>query len=179
MFFLRHFLWQYFAEAIILSDVNYILTVFQLGLFLRALRPARTGLRPARFTCALPEFRKKKKNYKKKKLFLQNVIAVFVFSDSRCKNACRFVPMFSSIGHKTKFWSFTHTKFCVVCALNCAQILVVRALNCAQFILHPAFFPTWLEHCYCSCKNQVFTFIFILKPLHSNGDKWQHMLLYI
>ena len=29
--------------------------VFQLGLFLRALRPARTGLRTARFTRALPE----------------------------------------------------------------------------------------------------------------------------
>ena len=29
-------------------------TVFQLGLFLRALRPARTGLRPVRFTRALP-----------------------------------------------------------------------------------------------------------------------------
>ena len=34
--------------------------VFQLGIFLRALHPARTGLRPARFTSALPE--KKKKN---------------------------------------------------------------------------------------------------------------------
>ena len=31
------------------------LTVFQLGIFLRALCPARTGLRPARFTSALPE----------------------------------------------------------------------------------------------------------------------------
>ena len=29
---------------------TYLFTVFQLGLFLRALRPARTGLRPARFT---------------------------------------------------------------------------------------------------------------------------------
>ena len=36
-------------------------TVFQLGLFLRALRPARTGLRPVRFTRALPEFIIKKK----------------------------------------------------------------------------------------------------------------------
>ena len=44
-------------------------SVFQLGLFLRALRPARTGLRPARFTRALPEFKKKKK-IKKKKLIL-------------------------------------------------------------------------------------------------------------
>ena len=35
------------------------MSVFQLGLFLRALRPARTGLRPARFTRALPELKKK------------------------------------------------------------------------------------------------------------------------
>ena len=35
-------------------------SVFQLGLFLRALRPVRTGLRPARFSCALPELKKKK-----------------------------------------------------------------------------------------------------------------------
>ena len=55
--------------------------------------------------------------------------------------------MFSSIGHKTKFWSFTRKRFCVVCALNCARILVVRALDCAQFLLHPALFPTQLEHC--------------------------------
>ena len=46
--------------------------------------------------------------------------------------------MFSSISHKTKFWSFTSKRFCVVCALNCARILVVRALDCAQFLLHPA-----------------------------------------
>ena len=36
-----------------------LLSVFQLGLFLRALCPARTGLRPARFTRALPELKKK------------------------------------------------------------------------------------------------------------------------
>ena len=35
-----------------------------------------------------------------------------------------------------------HKRFCVVCALNCARILVVRALDCAQFLLHPALFPT-------------------------------------
>ena len=66
--------------------------MFQLGLFLRALRSARTGLRPARFTRALPEL-KKKMNLKKYIyfLFLQNVIAVFVFSDSRCKNACKML----------------------------------------------------------------------------------------
>ena len=50
--------------------------------------------------------------------------------------------MFSSIAHKTQFWSFTSKRSCVVCALNCAQILVVRALDCAQFLLHPALFPT-------------------------------------
>ena len=52
---------------------------------MRALSPARIGLRPARFTRALPELKKKKINFQKKNyfLFLQNVIAVFVFSDSR------------------------------------------------------------------------------------------------
>ena len=57
--------------------------MFQLGLFLRALRPAHTGLRPARFTRALPEFKKKKKLTKIINCFFifQNVIAVFVFSD--------------------------------------------------------------------------------------------------
>ena len=45
------------------SSARFILlgTVFQLGLFLRALRPARTGVRPARFIRALPELLKKKK----------------------------------------------------------------------------------------------------------------------
>ena len=38
-------------------------------------------------------------------------------------------------------------RLCVIRALNCARILVVRALDCTQFILHPALFPTWLEHC--------------------------------
>ena len=42
--------------------------------------------------------------------------------------------MFSSIAHKTKFWSFMRKRFCVVCALNCARILVVRALDCALFL---------------------------------------------
>ena len=53
--------------------------------------------------------------------------------------------MFSAIAHKTKFWSFTSKRFCVVCALNCARILVVRALDCAPFLFHPALFPTKLE----------------------------------
>ena len=65
--------------------VQYTPKVFQLGLFMRELRPARTDLRPARFTRALPEFNKII-NLKNKKiiyfLFLLNVIAVFVFSDS-------------------------------------------------------------------------------------------------
>ena len=58
---------------------------------MRALRPARTGLRPARFTSAQPEFKNNTKIRKKKNIFLQNVIAVFVFSDSRCKNACKML----------------------------------------------------------------------------------------
>ena len=53
---------------------------------------------------------------------LQNVIAV-VFSDSRCKNACvcRFVPMFSSIGHKI----VPRPRF--VRMPDCDRILGVRA----------------------------------------------------
>ena len=35
--------------------LNHPHAVFQLGLFLRALRTSRTGLRPARFTRAMPE----------------------------------------------------------------------------------------------------------------------------
>ena len=49
------------------------------------LAPCPIYTRPARM-------KKKKINKKKKKnLFLQNVIAVFVFSDSRCKNACKML----------------------------------------------------------------------------------------
>ena len=53
----------------VVTEIKFLLLqllVFQLGLFLRALRPARTGLRPARFTRTLPEFRKK--IIKKKKI---------------------------------------------------------------------------------------------------------------
>ena len=58
---------------------------------MRAPRPARTVLRPARFTCALPEFKKNEIKKKKIILFLSNIIVVFVFSDSRCKNACKML----------------------------------------------------------------------------------------
>ena len=56
-------------------------TVFQLGLFLRALRPARTGLRPARFTRAQPEFKKKKK---KKLIYKNNNKFCFIFTKCNC-----------------------------------------------------------------------------------------------
>ena len=76
-----------------------------------------------------------------------------MFSDSRCKNARRFdrpqncaQTLFRS---RVKFGSFTcksvpdlvvHAlncaRFCVVCTLNFAWILVVRMLDCAQFLLH-------------------------------------------
>ena len=92
----QHQLWS------VMKTLSYLYAVFQLGLFLRALRSARTGLRPARFTRALPGFKKQK-----------NVIAVFLFSN-----------MFSSIAHKTKF--------CVVCALNllCPNFSHSRARLC-------------------------------------------------
>ena len=116
---------------------------------MRALRPARTVLCHARLSSALPE------------LFKQNVIAAFVFSDSRCKTACRFVLKFSSIGLPTKlcpdlvsfvcwivteFWSFTrksaphlviralnYARFCVVCALNCPILCRLRTKLCPNF----------------------------------------------
>ena len=79
--------------------------VFQLGIVLRALCPARTVLRPARLYSAL-------------------TVAVFVFSDSRCKNACKMLADLCPCFHRsptklcpdlvslarwivTKFWSFT------------------------------------------------------------------------
>ena len=124
------------------------------------LRPARTVLRPARFTSALPEFKKKKffylfLNYF---FFLLNVIAVFVFSDSRCKNACKMLadlcPRFHQSLTKlcpdlvsfacwivTKFWSFTgkrlgrlHSKLCsILCRLRpklCPNFGCSRARLC-------------------------------------------------
>ena len=53
--------------------------------------------------------------------YLQNVIAVFVFSDKMLVNACRFVPMFSSIAHKI----VPRPRF--VRVLDCDRILVVHA----------------------------------------------------
>ena len=151
------------------ADVH--VSVFQLGIFLRTLRPAHTILRPARLSSALPELFKKKKNYFSKLIFfiyLQNVI---VFSDSRCKNACNCLRICAhvfinrpqncaqtSFHSRAGLWpnfgrsrvSVPHlviralncARFCVACAINCAQILVVRALDCVQFLLHPALLPT-------------------------------------
>ena len=53
-------------------------------------------------------------------IYLQNVIAVFVFSDVGVKmlvKSCRFVPMFSSIAHKivpdlVSFMCWIATQFC-------------------------------------------------------------------
>ena len=79
-------------------------TLFQLDIFRRVLRPARTVLRPARII------------YLKKIyifsifyifFFLQNVIAVFVSSDSRCKNACN-------------------------CLQICVHVFINRPQNCAH-----------------------------------------------
>ena len=139
------------GNGCLINRISY--SVFQLGIFLRALRPARNVLRLARLYSALSEFKN----------------AVFAFSDRGVK---MLVSMFSSIVHKiVPRPRFVHVldcdqilviralncaRLCVVCTLNCAQILVVRALDCAQFLLHPALFPTWLEHCYCNlqCDKQ-------------------------
>ena len=93
--------------------------------------PCPIYTRPARFTRALPDLHAPCPIYTRPARFTRALPDL---------HACRFVPMFSSIAHKTKFWSFTRKRFCV-CVLNCARILVVRALDCAQFLLHPALFP--------------------------------------
>ena len=143
------------------------MSVFQLGIFPRALRPARTVLSPARFT----------QRPARMKFYLFSffvcVIAVLCFQTADVKMLVKFLKICAHVFIDrpdlvsfacwivTEFWSFTcksvpHliiralncARFCVVCALNCAQILVVRTLDCAQFLLHPALFPTQLECTY-------------------------------
>ena len=163
---------QWSAEKNVIHSRCQEVQVFQLGIFLRALRPAHTVLHPAQLSSALPELFIKQFFFFSFS-YLQNVIAVFVFSDNRCKNACNclqicvhvFINRPQNCAHAdlvsftcwivTKFWSFTRksvphlviralncARFCVVCALNCAQILVVRVLDCARFLLNPTLFPT-------------------------------------
>ena len=60
-----------------LKSPTKLYSVFQLGIFLRALRPARTGLRPARFT----QHPARKIKYIKQNFNLQNVIAVVFSAD--------------------------------------------------------------------------------------------------
>ena len=145
--------------------------MFQLGLFPRALCPVHTVLRPARI--------KKKKLFLNYFLFLQNVIAVFVFSDSRCKNACKMLADLCPCFHQsltklcpdlvsfacwivTKFCSFTgkrlghsHSKLCpILCRL--------RTKLCPNFghsharlypiSFAPCPFPNQLEHSENVCK---------------------------
>ena len=79
--------------------------------------------RPARFTRALSELNIYINNLKKKLInffFLQNVIAVFVFLVSRCKNACKMLADLCPCFHQSPtrpnfgrsrvkdFVSFTH-----------------------------------------------------------------------
>ena len=130
---------------------------------LTVLRPALTVLHLARTTLRLPDLHSALPN----RFFFKHMLLCFQTADE-LYNACRFVPMFSLIAHKSvprscfvrvldcaRIWAFTRksvpdlvidtlkcARFCVVCALNCARILVVCVLNCAQFLLHPALFPT-------------------------------------
>ena len=103
------------VHARLQRDQPYNTAVFQLGTFLRALRPARTVLHPARFTQHPARIIKKENIF-----FLQNVIAILVFSDNRCENAYRFVLMFSSIAHKI----VPRPRF--VRMLDCDRIFVVH-----------------------------------------------------
>ena len=76
--------------------------VFQLGIFTRALRPARTGLHSARFTSALPELLKK--NF------------FFFFPFTKCNCCCVFrQPMQKCL-----------------CLQICAHVFIDRLQNCAQ-----------------------------------------------
>ena len=79
---------------------------------MRALRPAHTVLHPARFHSALPRIIIKKKN----------VIAIFVFSDSRYKNAGKMLADLCPCFHQSP------TKLCpdLVRVLDCDRILVVQ-----------------------------------------------------
>ena len=97
-FFLQRQLAHICLDECTLHIIIKIVSVFQLGLFLRELRPARTGLRPARFRCALPELKKTQNIYF---LFKKNVIAVFVFSDSCCKNACKMLAVLCPCFHQS------------------------------------------------------------------------------
>ena len=103
--------------------------MFQLGPFLRALRPARTGLRPARFTRALSEFKKKKKKKINFVLFLQNVIAFFVFSDSQCKNACKMLADLCPCFHQ----SLTRPNFGRSCVKVCPILCRLHTKLCPNF----------------------------------------------
>ena len=134
--------------------------VFQLGIFMRALRPVRT-------VCALPDYTF---FFKFNFIFTKCNCCFCVFRQG-CNNACKILANLCPCFHRsptklcpdlvsfvcwiaTEFLSFTRksdlviralncARFCVVCALNCAGILVVRTLDCAQFLLHPALFPTY------------------------------------
>ena len=141
---------QYTLHDIVqFRDQNYIAynTVFQLGIFLRALRPARTVLRPARLYSALPDIF----------FFFTKCNCCFCVFRQRCKIACKMLADLCPCFHRSPRPRFVHVlhcdqilvihtlncaRLCVVCALNCARILFVRALDCAQFLLHPALFPT-------------------------------------
>ena len=136
--------------------------MFQLGIFLRALRPTRTALHHARFTHRPARIKKKKK--------LQDVIAVFVFSKSLCKNACKMLAYLCPCFHRsptklypdlvsfacwigTKFWSFTRksghlrSKPCpILCHLRtklCPNFGRSRAILCPISCTVPFSQPSW------------------------------------
>ena len=88
-----------------------VYTVSQLGIFLRVLRPAELPCALPDLDSALPELKKKKK--------ITFPFLCFQAADE-LYNACRFVPMFSSIAHKIV------PRSCFVRVLDCARILGVR-----------------------------------------------------
>ena len=119
--------------------------MFQLGIFLRALRPARTVLRPAQLPSAAPKLFGKKQ--KKLFIYLPNVIAVFVFSDSRCKNACNCLQICAHvfINRPQNCVSLGHlrSKLCPILCRLCTKLCPYFGRSRAR--LCPIYFPNLAE----------------------------------
>ena len=130
--------------------------VFQLGIFLRAALPD--------YTAPCPNLKKIVKMLVK---CLQICAHVFIDRPQNCVQTS-----FRSCAVLRPNFGHSRSK------LNCARILVVRALDCAQFLLHPALFPTQLEHC-CIDKANVSRLKSIVtgcRPLRRRFNQARHTL---
>ena len=90
------------------------------------LAPCQICTRPARIEKKKIIIEKKKK---KLFLFLQNAIAVFVFSDSRCKNACKMLADLCPCFHQSP----TRPNFGRSCVKVCPILCRLRTKLCPNF----------------------------------------------